>query len=339
MKPRIGLAISGGGSKGAFNVGALRAIDAGLSAFPYPVISGTSTGALIGTMLTTNDFTKLVKIYSTVKTDQIVTPNHPLVAGLLGIKVVLFASAVVGGQSIFDTTPLENTIKDNVDWATVKRNAAKTLLIYNTVDLRSGKTVTFNNKDHSERTLAKALLASANMPVLMPPVRLKRGQRHEELVDGGVTEYLPLRAVFSSGIELDHIIALSTSPLVAKMQDSHFENIVEILGRTVDIFGTEIGKDDYHGALEFNTILKIIENAEAAGVSRQRILKGIPQNVRTRLKDKRYVPITFIGPNKHITMDSLTFDPVAMKKLMKQGFDAAKKVVPKIVNSLQANGA
>lgn len=336
MRPRIGLAISGGGSKGAFNVGALRAIDAGLSAFPYPVISGTSTGSLIGTLLTTNEFTKLVKIYSTIKTDQIVTPNHPLVAKLLGVEAVLFASAVLGGQSIWDTTPLENTIKNNVDWAKVKRNADKTLLIYSTVDLRSGKTVTFNNRDHSEGTLAKAMLASSSMPVFTPPVRLKRGQLHEELVDGGVTEFLPLRAVFRSGVKLDHIIAISTSPLTPRMVDSDFQDIVEILGRTVDLFGSEVGKNDYHGALEFNTILKMIENAEAAGVSRNRILKGIPPNVRTRLKDKRYVPITFIGPNKHIEMEPLSFEPAAMKKLMKQGFDAAKKVVPKIARSLTA---
>ena len=63
MKPRIGLAISGGGSKGAFSVGAFQAIDAGLSAFPYPVISGTSTGSLIGSMLTTNDSTKRQNLF------------------------------------------------------------------------------------------------------------------------------------------------------------------------------------------------------------------------------------------------------------------------------------
>ena len=118
------------------------------------------------------------------------------------------------------------------------------------------------------------------------------------------------------------------------MIDSDFQDIVKILGRTVDLFGTEVGRDDYHGALEFNTILRMIENAEAAGMSRQQILKGIPQSVRPRLKDKRSVPITFIGPNKHIDMKSLEFKPAAMKKLMKQGFDVAKKIVPKIATSL-----
>ena len=35
-------------------------------------------------------------------------------------------------------------------------------------------------------------------------------------------------------------------------------------------------------------------------------------------------------------MDALTFKPAAMKQLMKQGFNAAKKVVEKIDQSLQA---
>ena len=52
---RIGLALSGGGSKGAFIVGALKIIDQRLDPQPYPVISGTSTGALIGTPASINE--------------------------------------------------------------------------------------------------------------------------------------------------------------------------------------------------------------------------------------------------------------------------------------------
>ncbi len=53
MKPRIGLALSGGGSKRAFTVGVLKVIKQRLDhPSPYPVISGPSTGALTATLLT-----------------------------------------------------------------------------------------------------------------------------------------------------------------------------------------------------------------------------------------------------------------------------------------------
>src|SRR6266705_5091786 len=101
MASRIGLALSGGGAKGAFTVGALKVIRQKLGDSPFPVISGTSTGSLIGTMLTVNDWTTLVDIYSKVQTENIVNPHHALVASILGPEAVLFAAAVLGGRAIY----------------------------------------------------------------------------------------------------------------------------------------------------------------------------------------------------------------------------------------------
>ncbi|MGH7163117.1 MAG: patatin-like phospholipase family protein, partial [Planctomycetota bacterium] len=145
MPQRIGLALGGGGSKGAFTVGALKVIDQILDPVPYPVVSGTSTGALIGTLLATNQFARLVEVYSNVQTENIVNPNHALVAALAGPEAVLFASAVLGGRAIYDTSALRRTIENNVDFARVKAAASRTLLIYNAVNLQSGKLETFDN--------------------------------------------------------------------------------------------------------------------------------------------------------------------------------------------------
>ena len=89
-------------------------------------------------------------------------------------------------------------------------------------DLQSGQLVTFNNSDHSARQLADGLLTSASIPVLMNPVSIRFGGKTAPDVDGGLREFLPLRAVFDSGIELDHIIAISTAPLEPKRQNSSF---------------------------------------------------------------------------------------------------------------------
>ena len=178
--PRIGLALSGGGSKGAFTVGALKVVRQQLGVTRFPVISGTSTGSLVGTMLATNDWSALVDAYSNVKTENIVNPHYALVESVGGPEAVLFAAAVMGGRAIYDTTALRETIKANVDFTKVKAAFPGTLLIYNAVDLQTGKIATFNSRDHEASMLENALVASSNMPVLMDPVEIKAdGETHQ----------------------------------------------------------------------------------------------------------------------------------------------------------------
>jgi NTE family protein len=324
MANRIGLALSGGGSKGAFTVGALRVLRQKLTDTTFPVISGTSTGALIGTLLAVNEFTNLVDVYSTVKTENIVNPNHALVASLLGPEAVLFAAAILGGRSIYDTAALKATIEANVSMQKVKDRSSKTLLIYNTVDLQTGDVTTFSNKDHSAATLLKALLASSNQPVLMDPIEIVAGGTTDQYVDGGVREFLPLGAVFESGVDLELIIGISTAPLKSRPHKGRYDKIVDILARTIDLLDTEVGANDYYGAQLFNAIIQMIDNAKAEGVSEAKLLRAIPSEVRSKLKDKRPVPVMLIAPKDHLELDSLDFDPPRMRELISLGADTAK---------------
>jgi NTE family protein len=334
MALKIGLALSGGGSKGAFTVGVLKAVDQILDPGPFRAISGTSTGALVGTLIATNQFARLVDIYSRAQTTNIVNPHYAMLASVAGPESVLFAAAILGGRAIYDTSALRATIECQGNFDLLRRRAATTLMIYNTVSLQTGKLETFNNRDHTAEQLVDALLASASMPVLMDPVEMKLGATVHQLVDGGVREFLPLRALFDAEVALDHIIAISTSPLRAKPRMRREDDIVQILGRTIDLLNSEIGRDDYDGALLFNAILQMIENAEEAGVSRTRLLRGIPAELRRRFGDKRAIPISYIGPDRHIEMDSLTFEPKEMKKVMRAGVEVGKKAVRRIAEAL-----
>lgn len=324
MANRIGLALSGGGSKGAFTVGALKVIRQKLDDTTFPVISGTSTGSLIGTMLTTNEWANLVEVYSNVRTNDIVNPNHALVASILGPEAVLFASAILGGRSIYDTAALKATIEANVDLRKVKDRSSKTLMIYNTVDLQTGEAATFNNRDHSATTLLKALLASANMPVLMDPIEIEVDGSTHQYVDGGVREFLPLGAVFDSEADIDLIIAISTAPLQAKKRKESYDKIVEILARTIDLLDTEVGANDYWGAQQFNAMLQMVENARAGGLNASQLLKGTPPDVAKRLKNKKPIPVLLVAPKDHLDLDSLDFDPIKMREIMSLGVAAAK---------------
>ena len=325
----IALALSGGGSKGAFIVGALKSVRILLNTRRFRVVSGTSTGALIGTLLTTGEFAKLDKIYSNITTSDLLDPNHALVARILGPEAVLFASAIFGGTAIFDTTKLRNVIRKNIDFKKIKQVSGKTLLIYNAVDLQTGAAVTFDNVRHSAKILEQGLLASSNMPVLTDPVPITVDGQTHQYVDGGLRELLPLRAVFGSGVELDHIVAIATSPIQAKRAKKQYDDITDILGRSIDLLNTEVGRDDLRGARLYNAILRILANIDA-DVSASRALEGIDPMIKRSLRGKKTVPITFIGPDKHLEMDSLEFEPEAMRKAMKHGVECAKKALKNV---------
>lgn len=330
MAPRIGLALSGGGSKGAFTVGALKVIRQELGVTSVPIISGTSTGALIGTLLAVNDWSTLVDVYSNIRTENIVYPpinlskTTGLEAACLGAWVLLFRR-----RAIFDTSDLEASIDANVDFSAVKNAYPDTLLIYNTIDLQTGDVRVFNNKKHKPEVLRKALLASSNMPVFTNPVEIpdeKTGDPHQ-YVDGGVREFLPLKAIYESDVEVDHIFAISTAPLSPRGVGESYDGIAGILVRTIDLMETEIAENDFSGSRKNNALLRMIKTA---GASKE--IRGLLNEIQEEVKkeQRRAINLSLIAPKNHIDMDTLTFEPEKMQKLMKDGMQAAKEAIKKL---------
>jgi predicted acylesterase/phospholipase RssA len=321
--PRIGLALSGGGSKGAFTVGALKVIRQELGITSFPIISGTSTGALIGTLLAVNDWSTLVDVYSNIRTENIVWPPIDL-SKAKGLKAVALGAWVLllGRRAIFETSSLEASIDANVDFPAVTR--ANTRLIYNTVDLQTGNVRLFDNKKDKADEIRKALLASSNMPVFTNPVKIPGQDTSDshQYVDGGVREFLPLEAIYRSPVQLDQIVAISTAPLSARRVEEGYDRIAGILIRTIDLMETEIAKNDLRGSRHYNALLKMIREAPEGEMER-----AIPEEVMKKVKTKREIDVLLIEPDSHIDMDPLTFEPEKMQELMKVGMQAAKKAI------------
>jgi len=201
-------------------------------------------------------------------------------------------------------------------------------MICTTVDLQFGKLHSFNSRDVAPAVLKEAVLASASMPVLTDPVDLPStaaGQIRQH-VDGGVREVLPLADVFRSGVVVDHIFAISTCPL-APSREGRYSNLVDILARTVDLLTVEVTKDDLRMAQAYNAIVRMLENGLAQGVSRNKLLAGVPAEIRDGLTQKSSVPVTFIAPPAHLDMDCLVFEPPALRAAIKLGRETAFDVL------------
>ena len=188
-RPLSILALSSGGSNGAFGAGALVG-SMSCGAYPeFTVVTGVSAGALLApfAFLGPKWNARLTEIFTTGASD-----------GLLQRRVF----GAVFGSSVYSGEPLRRLIERYVDddmVAAVAAEAAKgRLLFVATTDLATGEpviwdlsSVALHGGSDAKRLFQMLLLASASIPGMLPPVIVKfrsQGQTHVEThVDGGVT--------------------------------------------------------------------------------------------------------------------------------------------------------
>lgn len=188
------LVLSGGGSKGAFQYGALKYIlayqAAGMSPSRYfSIISGVSVGALNGVMLAQNRYSAMGRLWETIRPSDVYR-------GRLGILSALWR-IFSGQRALLDNAPLKRLIDRQVSLDAVDQ--AHCDFMFGVVSAETGKYHHFHARDfNDDRQFRKGILASAAMPVLSPPVEevvTRSGAAYRRLVDGGIRNTSPLKEV------------------------------------------------------------------------------------------------------------------------------------------------
>ena len=188
------LAISGGGSDGAFGAGFLYGWSMRGNRPSFKLVTGISTGALIApfAFLGSGFDEQLKRVFTTVDTNQIINR-----ISLLGI--------LMESESFTQSTPLINLIERNIDMelmheVAVAHDNGRRLYIGTThMDAQRlsiwnmGLIAKIGNKEALE-LFQKIMLASASIPVAMPPVYIDvevGGEVYDEMhTDGGTTTQL-----------------------------------------------------------------------------------------------------------------------------------------------------
>lgn len=219
------LILSGGGARGAYQVGVLQAIADVLeeqkTTRPFEIISGVSAGALNAAYLTAgyHEFSlttrKLANLWRSLSSDRVFHTDAVSLGkiGLQWMGELSFGGLTAGAptRSLLDTTPLGNLIDENVDFSGVQKNLVdenlKALAI-TALDYRTSETITFIQGDpslpdwvkprrRSEKvTLGREhILASSAIPILFPPIQVG----HRFFGDGCVRNLTPLNPVIRMG--------------------------------------------------------------------------------------------------------------------------------------------
>lgn len=329
----VALVVSGGGSKGAFAVGVIREL---LTQFPHLTFDqfvGTSTGSLIVPLVAMGEMDLVEELYTTVETDNIIGKHN------IGDRL--------SEHSIFDATPLWNLISEHYTDARCQALLNSTKKIYlTTTCLQTGELVVFSNDSnatdhanyrmeqiHTPDHLRKVIMASACQPVFMPPVKVNlkvpgHPHPHYQFVDGGVRQYV--------GIEMaiDHnatdIVTILLSPKETETDTGELKTLFPILEKTIDIFTTDVGKNDLIIPQQFNEALQYI-----AAVKNKMKREGFSQADIDRLfrirgrenpyEDKKPLNIYLIRPAESLGggPGGLNFDPAEMKQMLATGRVAA----------------
>lgn len=193
------LVLSGGGSKGAYQVGAMRYLTETLGR-SWDIVSGVSVGALNGSFISQyeKDFQEqgakdLETLWKTIKGNRSIYRSHTL--GQLG-------KMLEGG--LFSTKPLRDMIHDNCNHEKIKSSGVK--LQIGAISCTTGE---FRCVDESNEKLHEWIIASSAFPVAFPPVHIDG----DTWTDGGIGKYSPITSVLEFADELVEIDFISTEPI------------------------------------------------------------------------------------------------------------------------------
>lgn len=328
---KTALVISGGGSKGAFAVGALKYIQERVRPInKFDLYCGTSTGALIVPLAAGGELALLEEQFTTARQ-----------ADVLKLGSVLNLAV---GVSLHDATPLKNRIEAQLTQARYERLRAPggaplflattclqtERLVYWTTQAGAASTENYDVEPINSLTdLRRAMLASACQPVFMQPIEVRPGTRPvRQYVDGGVREITPLQAAVDQGAET--IVVITLSPRQTLAENQPLTQAIQILQRAVDMFGEDVGQNDYRIAG-----LTQRGNAYLQAVRRRLLALGVAPGVvndalaqaGNPFKNTPLATIHEIRPATKLTEGGpggLTFEPAALRAMFQKGYAQAR---------------
>ncbi len=289
--PKTALVLNGCGARGAFQFAAEKYARE-VKGFKWDIIAGVSVGALNGVMLAMEKYQRLEEIWKTITWKKVHSGRTNL---WTAIKLALGATSVYGAE------PLCKLIHREVDVEEIK-----VPIRVGTVSLYTGEYRYFTRKDPEFKD---ALLASATIPILWPPVDISPEFRG--MVDGAVRNISPLGDVLDA--DPDVVVIIDCSPPEPPKMDWPPKSVLDIGRRALEISSHEIFVTD---CVEFYRINQNVKQAKACGVTLYNE-KGKPF---------KYYEHYIIDPGEPLG-DALDFSKKTLSRYMELGRERAKEVL------------
>jgi NTE family protein len=279
------LCCSGGGSRGASSIGALKHIilDLGVQ---YDAFCGVSVGALNTSFMAMfpkgqekDALLELLDVWNNITTRKVHKP------WLFGAVHALFK------QSLYNSQPLQDLVRDRLSLERIRKAGRKVSV--GAVCLETGEYRAFTQDDDC---FVNGVLGSAAFPGFLCPIKIDG----KTWIDGGVKNVTPIaEAVYMGATKIDVLVC---SPETTTEGYDPNSKTLKIAQRTIDLMSDEIMANDFN-------VIELINEQIKLGA----------------LPDKRHIDIQLIRPEFTLCKDSLKFDQDEIQFMMKTGYDLARK--------------
>ncbi len=258
---KVGLILTGGGARAAYQVGFLRAVSHMLprgAPNPFTIICGTSAGAVNAAALASNatDFHRAVRqmllIWKYFHVDQVYRSD---VLGVFGTGMRWFLALLLGGlgknnpSSLLDNSPLSHLLRERLDLGGIRRSidaGALYALSITVSGYTSGQSVSFFQGVPGLTGWQRArrigipeiidfehLLASSALPFIFPAVPLRR----EFFGDGSMRQIAPISPALHLGADRVMVIGVGrqmqhSSPERVRM--AGYPSLAQIAGHALN---------------------------------------------------------------------------------------------------------
>ena len=280
---KTALVLSGGGARGAYQVGVLKAIAELQSSniSPFQIVCGTSSGAINASKIASesDQFQQAVKgleqIWSNLSSDQIHQVGYrDIFKSMLKIISSFFHSGIASGQSLslFNNQPLSTLLKRTIELQRLEKMIAQRhlhALSISALGYTSGQNISFFQGHESlhfwrrsRRIGAKTiinhnhLMASSALPALFPAVKINR----EYFGDGALRQSAPMSAALHLGADKLLVIGVSgnAESLNDRLATTHSPSIAQVLGNLLNSAFIDSLEEDMEMLQRFNSLAKFL---------------------------------------------------------------------------------
>lgn len=282
---KTGLVLSGGGARGAYQVGVLKAI-ADLhpkhTANPFSIISGTSAGAINSVALaaSANNFRlgvkKVEKIWSRLEVSDVVeSGSFKILLNALHLSASLFNSGIARGRplALLNNDPLRDLLSHVIRFSNIQKRIDAGYLEAVSVTATSyatGNSVSFfQGKESLKRWRRNKrigvpaqlgiqhLLGSSAIPGILPAKKIGR----QYFGDGSLRQLAPLSPALRLGA--DRIVVIGVrghSKTAISTRRDHTPSLAQTLGHVYNAAFVDSLENDLDNLLRINELLGIIAN-------------------------------------------------------------------------------
>lgn len=240
-----GIALSGGGVKGAAHIGVLKALEEKNIKISY--VAGTSSGSIVATLYSAGYTPDEIYLIFKNNCKKIKYINFPNIFKLIKETITLKTIKIDGLNNGKNINKLINKICNKKNIYNI--SDIKIPLIIPSVDLNTGEVICFTSKNirsFSDKTLitnncniGKAVEASCSFPGVFSPCRYK----NRLLIDGGVRENTPWQEAKLLGADKVISVVFET-----EINNTCCDNLFDVVVRSLELKNRELEKYEINGS-------------------------------------------------------------------------------------------